>query len=67
MHASTTCLSTVVDIVHLMCGPEGNSKFCFPQSPDVSGKEVKGNIMTQGKTKQTSFPRDHTLSFLLHV
>ena len=31
-----------------------------PDSPDVSQDEVKGNIRTQGKTKLTSFLRDHT-------
>ena len=35
----------------------------FPESPDV----VKGNIRTRGKTKLTSFPRDHTLSVLLYI
>ena len=38
-------------IVHLMYGPEGNSQFCFPESPDVSRDEVEGNISTLGKTK----------------
>ena len=31
---------------HLMYGPEGNSWFCFPESPNVSRDEVKGNIRT---------------------
>ena len=48
--------------IHLMYSPEGNSSFCFPESPDVSRDEVEGNIRTRGKTKLTSFPRDHTLS-----
>ena len=47
-------------IIHLMYGPEGNSLFCFPESPDVSRDEVEGNIRTRGKTKLTSFPRDQT-------
>ena len=50
-----------------MYGPEGNSEFCFPESPDVSRDEVEGNIRTRGKTKLTSFPRDHTLSALLYM
>ena len=50
-----------------MYGPEGNSKFCFPESPDVSLDEVEGNIGTRGKTKLTSFPRDRTLSVLLYI
>ena len=29
--------------------------------------EVGGNIRTRGKTKLTSFPRDHTLSVLLYI
>ena len=33
---------------HLMYGPEGNSWFCFPESPDVSRDEVEGNIRTRG-------------------
>ena len=45
-----------------MSDPEGNSKFCFPKSPDVSREEVEGKIRTQGKTKLSSFPRDLTLS-----
>ena len=45
---------------------EGNSKFCFSLSPDVSGDEVEGNIRTRGKTKLTGFPRDLTLSVLLY-
>ena len=28
---------------------------------------IEGNIRTQGKTKLTSFPRDHTLSALLYI
>ena len=55
------------NIIHLMYGPEGNSQFCFPESPDVTREEVEGNISTQGKTKLTSFPRDHALSVLLYI
>ena len=29
-----------------MYGPEGNSWFCFPESPDVSRDEVEGNTRT---------------------
>ena len=43
--------------IHLMYGPEGNSQFCFPERSDQAG----------GKTKLTSFPRDHTLSVLLYI
>ena len=50
-----------------MYGPEGNSQFCFPESPHVSRDEVEGNIRTRGKTKLTSFPRDHALSVLLYL
>ena len=46
-----------------MYGPEGNSYFRFPESPDVYRDEVEGNIRTRGKTKLTSFLRDHTLVF----
>ena len=38
-----------VDIIHLMSDPEGNSQFCFPESPYVSLDEVEGNIRTRGK------------------
>ena len=48
-----------------MYGPEENSlgsflwaEFCFPDSPDVSRDEVRGNIRSRGKTN---------LSFLLPV
>ena len=30
-------------IIRLRYGPEGNSKFCFLESPDVSRNEVVGN------------------------
>ena len=30
-----------------MYGPEGNNKFCFPESPDVSRDEVEGNFKTR--------------------
>ena len=43
----TKCFS--VDIIHLMSDPEGNSQFCFPESPYVSVDEVEGNIRTRGK------------------
>ena len=39
--------------IHLMCAPEGNSEFCFPESLNVSRDEVEGNIETRGKTKLT--------------
>ena len=42
-------------------------QFWFPESPDVSRDKVEGNIRTQGKTKLTSFLRDHTLSVLLYI
>ena len=42
-------------------------QFCFPESPDVSRDKVEGNISTSGKTKLTSFSRDHTLSALLYI
>ena len=35
--------------IHLMYGPDGNSQFCFPESPDVSREEVEGNIRLEGK------------------
>ena len=46
--------------MHSMSDPEGNSYFCFPESPDVSRDEVEGNIRTRGKTKLTGFPSDLT-------
>ena len=33
--------------IHLMCAPEGNSEFCFPESLNVSRDEVEGNIETR--------------------
>ena len=42
-----------INNIHLMCAPEGNSEFCFPESLNVSRDEVKGNIETRGKTKLT--------------
>ena len=50
-----------------MYGPEGNTWFCFPESPDVCRDEIEGNIKAQGKTKLTSFPSDHTLSSLSYI
>ena len=49
-----------------MSDPEGNRWFCFPESPDVSLDEVKGNVRTRGKTKLTGFSRDLTLNVLLY-
>ena len=51
-----------------MSDPEGNSKFCFLEGPDVSRDEVeaRGN-RTRGKTNLTGFPRDLTLSVLLYL
>ena len=46
-----------MDIIHSMSDPEGNSSFCFPESPDVR---------TRGKTKLTGFSRDLTLSVLVY-
>ena len=34
-----------------MCGPEGNSYFCYLLSPDGSLNFVSGNIRTLRKTK----------------
>ena len=52
--------------VLVISDPEGNSQFCFPENPDVSRDEVKGNIRTRGKTELTGLPRDLTLSVLLY-
>ena len=30
--------------IHLMSDPEGNSKFCFLEGPDVSRDEVEGRV-----------------------
>ena len=38
---------------HIMSDPEGNSKFCFSSSLDVSLDSASGNIETRGKTKLT--------------
>ena len=46
--------------IHLMYGPEGNSEFCFPESPNVSRDEVEGNIRTENKTN--CFPRDNLIA-----
>ena len=43
----------IILLIHLMCAPEGNSEFCFPESLNVSRDEVEGNIETRGKTKLT--------------
>ena len=50
MHFNIVCYSSV-HTIHLMYGPEGNSLFCFPESPDVSRDEVQENITTRGNTK----------------
>ena len=31
----------LLNIIQLMSAPEGNSQFCFPESPDVSRDEVE--------------------------
>ena len=43
----------IANTIHLMCAPEGNSEFCFPESLNVSRDEVEGNIETREKTKLT--------------
>ena len=48
-----------------MYGPEGNSYFCFPESPDVSLDEVKHQDSRANKL--SSFPKDNTLSALLYI
>ena len=50
-----------------MYGAEGNSWFCFPESPRATRDEHEGNIRSPGKTKLASFPRDQTLSALLYI
>ena len=44
-------------------------QFCLPESPDVSRDEVEENdgTRTRGKTKLSTFPRDHSLSVLLYI
>ena len=42
-------------ILHLMSDPEGNSQFCFPESPDVSRDDVKGTSGLE-KDKTNWFP-----------
>ena len=44
--SSSPRIQKIKDNIHLMYGPEGNSKFCFPESPDVSLDFVSGNIRT---------------------
>ena len=34
---------------HLMTGPKGNSKFCFPEITNVSRVEAEANIEVEGK------------------
>ena len=38
-----------------MSDPEGNSQFCFPESPDVSRDDVKGTSGLEGD-KTNCFP-----------
>ena len=52
--------------IHLMCAPEGNSEFCFPESLNVSRDEVEGNIGDSRENKTHYFPREYTLSALLY-
>ena len=35
--------------IHLMSDPEGNSKFCFLEGPDVSRDEAEGETGLEGK------------------
>ena len=45
----------------------GKQLVLLPDSPDVSRDFVSGNIRIRGKTKLTSFPRDHILGAWLHI
>ena len=38
---------------NLITGPEGNSKFCFPETLDVPRGGAEGNIKGLGETKLT--------------
>ena len=42
-------------IKHLMTGPKGNSKFCFPETLNVPRGEAEGNIEVEGK-QNSLFP-----------
>ena len=46
------------DNKHLMTGSEGNSEFCFPETPlNVSRGEAEGNIEVEGK-QNSLFPEE---------
>ena len=69
IYASYATLSSGIPLIniHLMYLVPRETVFFFPESPDVSRDEIEGNVRTRGKTKQTSFPRDHILSVLLYI
>ena len=53
------------DTIHLMSDPEGNSWFCFPESPDVRGKhqdsrENKTNWFPEGMPSNMAANTNHT-------
>ena len=53
LHAKFGSCSVQNAQLFLMCAPEGNSKFCFPENLNVSQDKVEGNIEALGKTKLT--------------
>ena len=51
---STVLLHEMTD-KHLMTGPVGKSKFCFPKNLNVPCSKAKGNIKFKGK-QNSLFP-----------
>ena len=52
-------------IIHLMCAPEGNSEFCFPESLNVSETKSRETLRLEGK-QNSLFPEGaHTKCFVI--
>ena len=43
----------MANIIHLISDPEGNSSFCFPESPDVSRVEVDSSQRITGASQNS--------------
>ena len=47
-----------------MTGPQGNSKFCFPEILYVSRGEAEGNIEVKGK-QNSLFPKGRVIKYFV--
>ena len=52
--------------IHLMCAPEGNSEFCFPESLNVPETKSRETLRLEGK-QSSLFPEGAHVRFFFSV